>query len=86
MADTARGMIINMLHQLQTFGFIPNGGRLYYLNRSQPPTLSETLVVYLQQHFDLALLRECRGIPARDVCLGPYLAMISASYVTAAAC
>ena len=25
------------MDELEKFGFIPNGGRIYYLNRSQPP-------------------------------------------------
>ena len=41
MAITARGMIENMIDMLDRFGFIPNGSRSYYLNRSQPPLLSE---------------------------------------------
>ena len=58
MRDTARGMVQNMLHQLRTYGFIPNGGRLYYLNRSQPPMLSEMVVAMMDDNFDLELLRE----------------------------
>lgn len=27
----------NFMDELEQFGFIPNGGRIYYLNRSQPP-------------------------------------------------
>jgi alpha,alpha-trehalase len=29
---------------LGSIGFVPNGGRVYYLNRSQPPLLSEMVV------------------------------------------
>ena len=25
------------MDEIERFGFIPNGGRIYYLNRSQPP-------------------------------------------------
>jgi alpha,alpha-trehalase len=41
MHRTATGMVHNLLHQLKTFGLVPNGNRAYYLNRSQPPLLSE---------------------------------------------
>ena len=58
MRETAAGMIRNMLHQLDAFGFVPNGGRIYYLDRSQPPTLSESVAAYLTDDFDLRLLRE----------------------------
>lgn len=43
----------NLLHQLSTFGFIPNGGRLYYLNRSQPPMLSDMVLALMRDQFDL---------------------------------
>lgn len=33
----ARNTIENFLDFVETIGFIPNGARLYYLNRSQPP-------------------------------------------------
>jgi len=37
MYETAKGMLLNFFHIVETHGFIPNGGRIYYLNRSQPP-------------------------------------------------
>jgi len=58
MRDTAGGMVRNMLYQLQRFGFIPNGGRVYYLNRSQPPMLSEMLVAMMADTYDRELLLE----------------------------
>lgn len=39
MKDTARGVIDNIRSLVNQFGFMPNGGRVYYLNRSQPPML-----------------------------------------------
>lgn len=33
MHQTARGMIENMGHLIDLYGFIPNGNRVYYLNR-----------------------------------------------------
>ena len=38
----------NLLDDVATFGFVPNGGRLYYLNRSQPPLLSEMVLALLE--------------------------------------
>lgn len=29
------------MDQLDLYGFIPNGGRKYYLNRSQPPVFTQ---------------------------------------------
>lgn len=46
MDNTAKDVINNLLDDLNTFGFIPNGGRIYYLDRSQPPLMSEMLRTY----------------------------------------
>jgi len=35
--DIANATLQNFMDEVEKFGFIPNGGRLYYLNRSQPP-------------------------------------------------
>jgi hypothetical protein len=40
-------VIQNLLDDVTNFGFIPNGGRIYYLNRSQPPVLSEMVIALL---------------------------------------
>jgi hypothetical protein len=32
-------LLENLMDFVETYGFIPNGGRKYYLNRSQPPVL-----------------------------------------------
>jgi alpha,alpha-trehalase len=49
MKETARGLVQNLLDDVANFGFVPNGGRIYYLNRSQPPLLSE-MVMALVEH------------------------------------
>lgn len=41
MKQTARGVVNNLLEYVAEFGFVPNGGRIYYLTRSQPPMLSD---------------------------------------------
>lgn len=47
MVDTAKGVVQNLLDCVETYGFVPNGGRIYFLNRSQPPLLSEMVrIVY----------------------------------------
>ncbi len=38
--EQARNNTDNMLFLIEKFGFMPNGNRTYYLNRSQPPFLS----------------------------------------------
>lgn len=47
MFDTARKMLENFLHFIEQYGFIPNGSRIYYLNRSQPPYFSQMVMKYL---------------------------------------
>lgn len=42
--ELAKNNVDNMLWLVQKYGFMPNGNRIYYLNRSQPPFLS--LMVY----------------------------------------
>lgn len=44
MVETARGLVENLLDDVRKFGFVPNGGRTYYLDRSQPPLLSEMVI------------------------------------------
>lgn len=48
MFETAKQMIENFVHFIQIFGFIPNGSRVYYLNRSQPPYFSHMVMKYYQ--------------------------------------
>lgn len=35
--SVANSTLQNFMDEIERFGFIPNGGRIYYLNRSQPP-------------------------------------------------
>jgi len=48
MTLTAKGLVQNLLDDVSTYGFVPNGGRIYYLNRSQPPLLSDMVVALLE--------------------------------------
>mmetsp|Transcript_56021 Transcript_56021/g.126007 ORF Transcript_56021/g.126007 Transcript_56021/m.126007 type:complete len:561 (+) Transcript_56021:67-1749(+) len=40
MVSTATGIVQAMLDVVKEYGFYPNGGRIYYLDRSQPPLLA----------------------------------------------
>ncbi|KAA6417621.1 MAG: putative trehalase-like, partial [Trebouxia sp. A1-2] len=47
MTETATSETRNLLSLLETYGHVPNGARVYYINRSQPPMLSNmVLAVY----------------------------------------
>jgi alpha,alpha-trehalase len=52
MHETALGVIMNLLTDIENFGFVPNGGRIYYLDRSQPPLLSEMVITYVTYMID----------------------------------
>ncbi|XP_018081322.1 trehalase isoform X2 [Xenopus laevis] len=58
MNNTARGMIENFLYMVDRFGLIPNGGRVYYLRRSQPPFLTLMMDSYMTYQKDMTFLRE----------------------------
>ncbi|XP_026564811.1 LOW QUALITY PROTEIN: trehalase [Pseudonaja textilis] len=58
MAATAKGLIQNFLYLVSKFGHIPNGGRVYYEHRSQPPLLSLMMESYLRHTNDTEFLRK----------------------------
>lgn len=51
-ARLVRGQIENFLDLIERFGVVPNGGRTYYLTRSQPPLLSRMVREYLESRGD----------------------------------
>lgn len=57
MQDTVRGMLINFLTLVERFGFVPNGGRLYYSQRSQPPFLIPMVKEYVEATGDWDFLK-----------------------------
>ncbi|KAJ2959529.1 hypothetical protein NQZ79_g5031 [Umbelopsis isabellina] len=63
--DVARGMIENFLDFVETYGFLPNGARIYYLNRSQPPFLTRMIKRYLDFVDDEELFT--RALPILDI-------------------
>ena len=47
-----------MLFYTCRFGFVPNGGRVYYTTRSQPPLLTWMVSEYYRVTEDSSLLRD----------------------------
>lgn len=45
--ETARNILENFIQFIDTYGFIPNGSRIYYLNRSQPPYFCQMVERYM---------------------------------------
>jgi len=57
MTTTVRGMIENFLLMVKTYGLVPNGGRIYYTKRSQPPYLTLMMKEYIDKTADVQFLR-----------------------------
>jgi len=58
MVETARGILDNFVYMVITYGFVPNGGRIYYTARSQPPLLARMVRRFVEYTGDLAFLEE----------------------------
>jgi len=57
----ALNIIENFLDFVDDFGFVPNGARRYYLNRSQPPLLTQMVKVYVEYTNNYTVLE--RALP-----------------------
>ncbi|KAK9711331.1 hypothetical protein K7432_007910 [Basidiobolus ranarum] len=60
----SKDMILNFLDIVDEYGFMPNGARVYYLNRSQPPLLTQMVKIYMDKTKDIELLK--RALPTLD--------------------
>jgi neutral trehalase len=56
MLETAKGTLLNLLSIVRNHGFVPNGSRIYYLERSQPPFLTQMMKTYYDRTGDLETL------------------------------
>ncbi|XP_066289089.1 trehalase-like [Branchiostoma lanceolatum] len=57
MTETTRGMLSNFAEMVKRFGFVPNGGRVYYSRRSQPPVLTLAVRDYLDKTNDTVFVQ-----------------------------
>lgn len=48
--ELVKGMIDNFAYLIDTYGYIPNGNRSYFLTRSQPPFFALMLNAYAEKH------------------------------------
>ncbi|KAJ3917985.1 glycoside hydrolase family 37 protein [Lentinula edodes] len=62
--DIVNSTLQNFMDELELFGFIPNGGRIYYLNRSQPPLFIQMLSRYVTVTNDQSILE--RALPLAE--------------------
>ncbi|KXH62301.1 trehalase [Colletotrichum nymphaeae SA-01] len=59
--EISKNVIENFLDLVEKLGFVPNGARIYYLNRSQPPLLAQMVRLYVEYTSDRSILE--RAIP-----------------------
>ena len=57
MTTTVRGIVENFLLMVSTYGLVPNGGRIYYTKRSQPPFLTMMMKEYVDKTADVQFVR-----------------------------
>ncbi|KAI0053998.1 glycoside hydrolase family 37 protein [Auriscalpium vulgare] len=65
--DIANATLQNFMDELETIGFIPNGGRIYYLNRSQPPLFIWMLSIYVEASNDTSILQRALPLAEREL-------------------
>lgn len=65
-ADYARNNTADLLSLLDRFGFVPNGNRLWYLNRSQPPYLARMVEQVFEACSDTAFLQNAYPLLERE--------------------
>ncbi|KAJ7081150.1 glycoside hydrolase [Mycena belliarum] len=63
----ANATLQNFMDEIERFGFIPNGGRIYYLNRSQPPLFIHMLARYVSSTNDTAVLMRALPLAEREL-------------------
>ncbi|KAJ7611950.1 trehalase [Mycena polygramma] len=63
----ANDTLQNFMDEIERFGFIPNGGRIYYLNRSQPPLFIQMLARYVAASNDTAILGRALPLAEREL-------------------
>ncbi|KAL8150298.1 hypothetical protein V2J09_020106 [Rumex salicifolius] len=61
MYETANSIVTNLISLVENYGFVLNGARKYYTNRSQPPLLSSMVYEIYKRTKDLDLVK--RSVP-----------------------
>ncbi|EJC98505.1 trehalase [Fomitiporia mediterranea MF3/22] len=65
--DVVNATLQNFMDELDRVGFIPNGGRIYYLDRSQPPLFIHMLSDYVQASHDTKILERALPLAEREL-------------------
>lgn len=64
--QTVKGILRNFLSLVARYGFVPNGGRLYYLARTQPPLLTGMVESYIATTSDFEFMKEALPLLERE--------------------
>lgn len=62
MHETAKAIVTNLIYLIENHGFVFNGARAYYSNRSQPPLLSSMIHEIYKRTGDISLVK--KSLPA----------------------
>jgi alpha,alpha-trehalase len=57
LTEVATGQVLDLVSMLEQYGHVPNGARKYYINRSQPPLLSQMVGIVYNATNNTDLLR-----------------------------
>ncbi|XP_072049491.1 trehalase-like [Amphiura filiformis] len=57
MTETVKGMLSNFADMVDKLGFVPNGNRIYYENRSQPPFFIPSVYEYFKTTGDFEFVK-----------------------------
>ena len=61
MHQTVAGILLNFAHLIQKYGWVPNGNRIYYTARSQPPLFIPMVWAYWQVLLNWQSKQQCNG-------------------------
>ncbi len=64
--DLVQNHILNHAHMIETYGKVLNGNRKYYLGRSQPPLLADSVRLFLRAGGDVAVVRQVYPLLQRE--------------------
>ena len=64
--DLVENHILNHLHMIEAHGMVLNGNRTYYLGRSQPPLLAESVQLFLEAGGNADIAAQAYGLLERE--------------------
>ncbi|XP_018563566.1 trehalase-like [Anoplophora glabripennis] len=67
MKETVRGILDNFIYLVERYGFVPNGSRVYYLNRSQPPLFALMVGLYVDFTNNVEWLQQNIGVLEKEL-------------------